>query len=96
MMWGVVCPVHTVYMGGNVPTDAERRCAEAYAQACACSHPDHGDPDDPLPPRKRQILVCTRCGDVRLDADVEREGVSKGARCDYPTCMGVYADPCDH
>lgn len=90
LMWGPVCPVHPSFMGSNTPSDADRCCAEAYAEALACGHPDH---DDPEPVRRRQILVCTVCADVRSDADVECEGVSKGARCDYLTCEGVYSDP---
>lgn len=37
-------------------------------------------------------LVCTVCGDVRPDADVMGEGVSRGARCEFPVCEGAYRD----
>lgn len=39
--WGIICPVHPAYMGNNVPTDRERCCAEAFAEAVACGHPSH-------------------------------------------------------
>lgn len=39
--WGIVCPTHPAWMGGNVPTDHGRDSAEAFAEACACAHPDH-------------------------------------------------------
>jgi len=39
--WGIVCEDHPLHMGGNVPTDVERCCAEAFAEAVACGHPEH-------------------------------------------------------
>jgi hypothetical protein len=39
--WGVICTDHPTWYGGNVPTDTTRESAEAFAEACACAHPDH-------------------------------------------------------
>lgn len=41
----------------------------------------------------RQMLECTQCADRRPDADVEREGMSRGAQCLFVDCEGTYADP---
>lgn len=41
----------------------------------------------------RQMLVCTECGERRPDADVEGEGVSRGAPCDWIECTGTFQDP---
>lgn len=40
MGWGVVCPDHHL-RGEPAPTDASVQSAEAFARACACSHPAH-------------------------------------------------------
>lgn len=39
--WGPVCPIHPTYFGANEPTDVERCCAEAFAEALACGHHSH-------------------------------------------------------
>ena len=43
---------------------------------------------------RRGLLACTRCADVRPDADQVGQGVSRGAPCVFLDCEGVYQD-CD-
>jgi hypothetical protein len=39
------------------------------------------------------VLACTRCQDVRPDAEVTGQGASLGASCVFWDCNGTYADP---
>jgi hypothetical protein len=46
-----------------------------------------------LPRVRRPVLACSRCPDVRPDADAVGQGVSLGARCVFYDCDGTYTDP---
>lgn len=41
---------------------------------------------------RRPLLVCSRCLDVRPDADVCGQGMSLGAQCVFLDCEGTYRD----
>lgn len=76
-------------------------CVSQTATLDACGHPvTYGCDCDTIEVESRQgdvrpvwRLVCSVCGDTRPDADVEGEGVSRGARCGYVVCEGFYRYP---
>ena len=39
--WGTICTDHPTWLGNNVPTDASRESAQAFAEAQACGHREH-------------------------------------------------------
>jgi hypothetical protein len=70
------------YGGRGLPEDDAHKMAARLA----------GTTPHPKPVTARQMLVCSVCGERRPDADVENEGVSKGAPCDWANCEGVFTD----
>lgn len=39
--WGAICADHPTWLDNNIPTDYTRESAQAFAEACACGHPEH-------------------------------------------------------
>lgn len=85
-------PVAYRHRAGTCPGTCVLSCGHTVGYGCDCDTitAEAAQGDDPVRPVLR--LVCSRCGDVRPDADVMGEGVSLGARCGYVDCSGVYRD----